>query len=44
MGATRSTMGEMRKAQRILTDHPEWKKQLGRSRYKWDTNIETGLK
>ena len=44
MGAARSTMGEMRKAQRILTEYSEWKKLRVRPRYKGDDNIETDLK
>jgi hypothetical protein len=33
-------MAEMRKAYEILVGKPEWKRQLGKSSYRWEDNIE----
>jgi hypothetical protein len=39
MGCSCSTQGEMRIAYNILTGKPEGKRQLGRTRFRWEDNI-----
>jgi hypothetical protein len=37
-------MGEMRNAYTILVGKPEWKRQLGRPRSRWEDNIKMDLR
>jgi len=37
-------MGEMRNAYKVLVGKPEWKRQLGRCRRKWEDNIRIDRK
>jgi hypothetical protein len=37
-------MGDMRYADKILVENPEWKRQLRRPGCKWENNIKTDLR
>jgi hypothetical protein len=43
MGGHVACTGEMRKAYSIMVRKPEWKRPLGRPRYRWEVDVRMGI-